>query len=167
MCRPDLPASFASPRGRAKLEYVVSATTIAKRSRHSSSNTFLLLPSAAVRTFQTNQHNFNVDIDNGGATSPLTANIRNIITVCLFGPKLPNSVGVLPGKLIAGIDAKHYDHLPRRPVYTPGCHPYCRLKTLPSCSEKLIHDRGRCTRHPMYNHGRFNDEQDVKHTGSS
>ena len=85
MCRPDLPASFISTRGRAKLEYVVSATTIGKRVRHTSSNIFGLLPSAAVRTFQTHQHNFNVDIENGGATTPLTANIRNIITVPPFG----------------------------------------------------------------------------------
>jgi hypothetical protein len=81
MCKLGLPASFTSTRGRAKLEYIVSTTTTGRRARDTTSNTFILLPYLAIRTFQTNQHNFNVDIENGGATTALVANIRNIITV--------------------------------------------------------------------------------------
>jgi hypothetical protein len=83
MSKLGLPASFSSTRGRAKLEYIVSTTTTGRRARDTTSNTFVLLPYLAIRTFQTHQHNFNVDIENGGATTALAANIRNIITVLL------------------------------------------------------------------------------------
>jgi len=79
---PALPASFVSTHGRAKLEYVVSVTTTGKRGvKHTASNTFGLLPSPTVPTFQLYQHNFNVDLDSGGVTAPLTVSIRNIISV--------------------------------------------------------------------------------------
>jgi hypothetical protein len=82
MPRDDLPASFISPHGRAKLEYTACVTTTGKRGRHSSSAIFRLLPSSKISTFQMQQQNFNVDIENGGVTTALGSRSRNIITVC-------------------------------------------------------------------------------------
>jgi hypothetical protein len=82
MTSPALPASCVSTHGRAKLEYLVSATTTGRRTaKHTTSSSFLLLPSPAITTFQLNQHHFNVDIENGGVTTHLSASVRNIITV--------------------------------------------------------------------------------------
>jgi len=77
-----IPASFVSTHGRAKLEYIVSATTTGKRGvKHTASNSFPLLPSSTTTTFQLYQHHFNVDIEKGGVVAELTASTRNIITV--------------------------------------------------------------------------------------
>jgi hypothetical protein len=77
-----IPASFVSTHGRAKLEYIVSATTTGRRGvKHTASNSFLLLPSSTTTPFQLYQHHFNVDIEKGGIAAELTASIRNLITV--------------------------------------------------------------------------------------
>jgi hypothetical protein len=81
MPRSDLPASFLSPHGRAKVEYTVWVTTMGKKAKHTTSATFRLLPTSKIGAFQTYQHNFNVDIENGGTTSALSSPARNIITV--------------------------------------------------------------------------------------
>src|SRR5208282_2315045 len=79
---PALAASFVSTHGRAKLEYIVSTTTTGKRGKsHAASGTFVVLPSPTTNTFQLYQHNFNVDIENGGVTAPLTSTVRNILNV--------------------------------------------------------------------------------------
>lgn len=85
-----LPASFISTHGRAKIEYVVSCTTSAKKgAKHTCSSTFVLLAAPVVTTTQVFQHNFNVDVENGGQTCQLSASVRNIITVHL--PYIPQS----------------------------------------------------------------------------
>ena len=78
----NLPASFLSTHGRAKIEYTVSCTTTGKKgAKHITSSSFVLLPRPSVTTAHPFQHNFNVDVENGGMTCQLSASVRNIITV--------------------------------------------------------------------------------------
>lgn len=82
MPSPILPSSYVSTHGRAKLEYVVSTTTMGRRgTKHTASNSFQLLPPPTTTAFQLSQHNYNVDIEKGGITAEITASVRNIITV--------------------------------------------------------------------------------------
>jgi hypothetical protein len=80
MNRPNLPGSFVSKHGRAKLEYMLAVTTVAKQAKHTSTAVFCLLPSE-VTHIQTRQHSFNVDVDRGGVILPLAVSAQHLITV--------------------------------------------------------------------------------------
>jgi hypothetical protein len=109
---PTLPASFISSHGRAKLEYVLSVTTIAKKGvKSTASNTFVLNPSPPTTTFQMVEHNFNVDILKGGAPSQLTASVRNIISVILKATS--TDIGILSHPAHPGVHAKSRHSIPR------------------------------------------------------
>jgi len=112
MPRVGLPASFISTHGRAKLEYIISATTLGKRSKDATSTTFRLLPSPTLSTFQTLQHNFNIDIDNGGSTIDSNAPVRNILTVTLAS-SCPNPTDLISGSSSSSHAPKHHDHVPQ------------------------------------------------------
>ena len=101
---PALAGSFVSTHGRAKLEYIVSSITTGKRGKsHAASGSFLVLPSPTTNTFHLYQHNFNVDIENGGVTAPLTSTVRNIIKVLpnnrIADPEISYPVHLLQGSM--------------------------------------------------------------------
>jgi hypothetical protein len=83
-----IPGSFVSRHGRAKLEYLVYATTTGKQGKQTTSAIFTLLPSQVI-SVGICQYNLNIDLNKNGATIPLTAPIRNIVTVLVISFTLP------------------------------------------------------------------------------
>ena len=134
---PTLPASFISSHGRAKLEYILSATTTARKGLKSiASNTFVLNPSPPTTTFQMYQHSFNVNVLKGGAPSELTASIRNIITVALEIAFI--DVGILSRPAYPTVDAESCRSISRRTVQAKQRNHQYQLKTIDPWDKKYL-----------------------------